>query len=501
MTMQDKPSQICPLARVSQIDGDRSVTVASRNLAEPNEMPVPDKRQLRIEMNSLFRTEQSLREFVLDFFPEVIKALPDSTSRVDIINKLFTIEYDNSRIWAALQRNSKCRNLELGTNSNNVDRIVIDLTSSESVRWAGMPVQEIVEYCWGSGCDSSGRPIEMHCHWRYPQQEELARALLRLAIHGGVRTLCVENHRLWYDRHKSDLGNCIGLINHDWQADPGHSPSSHAWRFQEIDRAVSQDGMESANELFSNGPQLAKILDELMDKWILEWLNNEFDWVFTDPLRLGIPYHQEYLDWMKKIWPQWRLRLGSSPELLHHVLCCALISPESTKAQAVAGSMRAGPKTVKECLLPAIAFAMVIDAALVPFEAHVNLKQSELPGNFEFLNDRTQLLGLVAVDRQLLATRLLQQSWATPIVLLPHEQRSLGSLRNHRRMGTPQNALERLTRKPCGEILITRDPEMITLFQQPPEHLGRHIIKELQEIHDRLEAEVRHAVEKAVGRQ
>ena len=460
---------------------------------------MPERPQIRKELNEAFCTIPDLHAFLCDRFRSVYKRLPDGADRNTIITRLFD-EEDDQKIWQEFQKHLKLEGVCVATSKNNAEDekfISFESSADDTVLCAGISRESIIQRCWGTPTSPSLRNVELYCPWKYTQHESLAQALVRLAIHGGIKIFSVEDHKFWFSRHTADVKNCIGAQDHEWQAEPGCSSETSGWYFSESTLIKPKEATASLLGSHITGKLVADELNNSMNLWILDFIDREITWFMQDPLRFGVPYHKDYLSVITKLWPHWKDSLRNSPALLRHLLSCAMAHPDAPKSQASAGLMRAGPRTVKQCLLPALVFAMSIDAALASHKVQVRPKLAEHPGNFEMLQDDAHLVGLILINRQFL--RLQHQKWGTSVVLLPHEQRTLRDLRNYRRIGSPPNELERLTTKSQAEVLITRDPDMIELLAQPPDRLGNYILRELNELKDRLEVQVAQVVNKSTG--
>lgn len=343
----------------------------------------------------------------------------------------------------------------------------------------------LVADCWGvsRNVGSSGEKRDIRFVPGIDSFPELSHAILRLALHGGVRYLAVDTPDLWRLRLENLSNRCIGTNSKTWRPaqsvtrSPG-SPGQLGWKIE----ALVPPGEQTQLAMLDCEPiSLANELNEAMDVWVIERMDSSLALVFEGDIQtLQIEIGRQFRDRMKTIWVKWR-RITSDRRLLQHMITSIMTADEESEQT---GLLRAGPVTLEGCLLPATVFALAIEVAM---ECELSPRLSPLPANFAFSEIDTHLVGLQLVRGLQLSQVAREISWRTGIVLLAHERTPVSSLENWRRIGEPgpNSQVSNFSRASNDSTaIITQDTEFLRLLRAEPEHLRQYLLAQLATVRD-----------------
>lgn len=380
----------------------------------------------------------------------------------------------------------------------------ISEVSSDMVAWSGIAVKDVVDLCWGQPTDGIVSQIAIRFVARYSRQKLLANGFLRLAVHGGVKLFEAQEVDLWPARCREAADTCLGVRHKYWLPTAVANSHPEAWQFATVGPLAMLEG-EQADEQSPlptqyKGDDLAATLEEYMDRWVLKRLDVLVEQVLdgrsVELLELNI--HPEFIKSMTKIWPIWHQAIDSDPRLLRHMLASILTTAEKAKARADAAVLRAGPRTVETCLLPAVIFALSIEVAL---RSGLSPKMGRTPTNFELKAEDAHLVGLQLARGVALDQALSQLTWSTSYVLLAHERTPITSLRHGRRIGKPEDPLRTLTQPSIGNTtIITQDTHFRHLLAHKPSELREYLHEALEEMDQEFKEEAKRVIASVASR-
>jgi len=119
--------------------------------------------------------------------------------------------------------------------------IRIESASEDRIAWrSDLPPTSVAE-CWGDPTsDDSFRPVDLRYLPALGESRKLARAVLRLAVHGGVHTLTVARPDDWHRDIKIVL-RCMGIDDESWKCTSG-AHSSGRCRLMDLIRVAEPQG-------------------------------------------------------------------------------------------------------------------------------------------------------------------------------------------------------------------------------------------------------------------
>jgi predicted phosphodiesterase len=298
--------------------------------------------------------------------------------------------------------------------------IRIESALGDRITWRSYLPPTSVAECWGDPTsDDSFRPVDFRYLPALGESRKLARAVLRLAVHGGVHTLTVARLDDWR-RDIEIVLRCMGIDDESWKC-TSNAHSTGRCRLMDVQdpsNARHTAPLHPAREL--NLDQIAQDMEDDMNDWVWRRLCH----LVEEELRgnrgqLGYAIAPDVINAMLPIWEGWKEQIADDSRLTPHWLQAMLLASKQTHPDT--GLLRLGPRTNKRCLLHACVFALAIDVGL---DAGSRPQVGDWPKNLRFCplaaESTAHLCGLQWNDGRRIDLQPLELQAAPPYVLLAH---------------------------------------------------------------------------------
>lgn len=440
------------------------------------------RRKIRKAFKTLMPTDDTFEAFCIDNQWE--SHLSARSSIEDKYNSLLKAVTERA-IITALERDFPDKVGEFDFSTSIVSLadldpaiLVLSGTQNDRVRHSEhlQDCPSLVARLWGNPRDVRGIGGRQDAVLAYDVDNapDLTNSFLRLALHGGLDLLAVDNPVLWQMRLENLSHKCIGTSSKTWR--PGSATSSateqSGWSLESS--PISQ-GVESPRAAFdADNTTLAQSLSSAMDAWVIERMDATLALIFEgDTSVLQIEIGTSFRTQMKATWKTWR-RLVDDKNLLRHMIASTMISDEDSEQT---GLLRAGPRTLYACLLPATVFALALEVAMA---CQLAPSRATVPANFTLSQLDTHLVGLELIRGIQLSQKSREINWRTGIVLLTHERTPASALSNWRRLGEPEGAAKSFAHATGDNVaIITQDTEFIRLLKYEPHLLRQYLLAQL----------------------
>jgi hypothetical protein len=285
-------------------------------------------------------------------------------------------------------------------------------------------IDELAE-AWGDPrIPGSVKPIDIALRLRwFGGPSPLQAAIIRLAVHGGVRMLYVPEAAIWH-RAILDAGpGCLGISSEGWHPvllPAGQKPQAHDGRWY-IATLIAANIDNSPSLLLPDSA--TNDLEHTLDRWTLLALDARmrelidghiqpkwFEWRIANDLRKAIG----------PVWLQWHndLLAPSAFELRERFFRTMLVvrtGQSGPSESALAGRIRIGPRIVKECLVYGLVFALIIETAGRKGTSPISSDRYNLLHD----NKKTHLVALQNVGQQQISERLAGSDRDVDLMLSP----------------------------------------------------------------------------------
>jgi hypothetical protein len=305
-------------------------------------------------------------------------------------------------VLAIAEKFSKVKDaLENSTHVNFDDRrICITLsTTGVNLEWSAGVTPSNIGQLWH---DSNLRTYELHSNVKLPHLGAAAKALTRLAIHSGIKTIYSPDHNAWVNRI-----NAVSKIskNPNLQLQP-----------------ISALGTLPAKTKNFTAELLARHIHNALNKELLCRLNERLFSCLdgVDSCEIGCEIDEKLRVTMWAIWQNWHSSISSDSELLTSFLIRVFSlnadEPINDEALVAIGSCYA----VDRRLLHATIYVLAIAAAGVATQPHLHDF-----GNFVVNKQTGHSIGVEYKDNKRISMIAASHNWQTDIVFLPFLQNQL----------------------------------------------------------------------------